>query len=674
MAFLKFPTPTQLQNILTPSANTDAATKGYVDEVANTIIAGDPRLEVGLIDANGAPSNTTSNVTTIRFDTESGFDVSNLGNGAVKIALNSTFKYWEIDGEPTLTAQGIDTVNFETSNGITISANGANTPQSIKFGLSETGVYANTYGGQFDIPIITVDGYGRVSNAYNISIATNVIGATGATGPTGNTGIDGTTGATGVPGPIGNTGIQGIAGTDGATGATGPAGANGSSVQIVGAVANSANLPLPYGGSIGDGYLVDDSGDLWVYTSVGTWTDVGQIKGPNGATGSTGPSGAIGPDGATGPTGNEGATGVQGATGLTGASGFNGATGATGPIGLTGSTGPMGSTGATGPKGNDGTSVKIVGHVSTSAYLPVPYAGDLGDGYITDDTGHLWVYTAVDTWTDVGTVRGPDGATGTTGATGATGARLSSYIEKTSSYTANIGDSIVANTGNGSFIITLPEYPANGSYITIQTNQYANTNPLTVALAGGKSFQGIEEDLEIDVNNIIVTFVYEGLSSDWTVAVNYGPTGATGPGGSVGPAGPVWNGGAVSNTTIFANTASFNQISESLQVITNASGTVEHNTSLGSVFYHTDIIGNFTPNFTNVPMEDNRVISATIVLQQDSPSYLPVNLQINGSAITPLWGEGVTPIGHENQVDAYLYSMIRQSNNWTVIAQTTYYG
>ena len=53
-------------------------------------------IEVSEIDTlNGnAILNVVENVKAIRFDTDSGFAVTDLGNGAVQIALNSTFKYW----------------------------------------------------------------------------------------------------------------------------------------------------------------------------------------------------------------------------------------------------------------------------------------------------------------------------------------------------------------------------------------------------------------------------------------------------------------------------------------------------------------------------------------------------------------------------------------------------
>jgi hypothetical protein len=164
----------------------------------------------------------------------------------------------------------------------------------------------------------------------------------------------------------------------------------------------------------------------------------------NGATGETGATGAVGP---AGPTGAQGVKGDQGDKGATGDTGAIGPTGLTGPSGPTGSTGPTGATGATGPKGDTGDpggpagptgptgpagpigpqgvpgqSVSIAGNVASSSnltsLLPV-----VGTGYITADTGHLWIYNgpnpnnSLSKWTDVGNVTGPPGPTGPAGPT-----------------------------------------------------------------------------------------------------------------------------------------------------------------------------------------------------------------------------------------------------------------
>lgn len=160
-------------------------------------------------------------------------------------------------------------------------------------------------------------------------------------------------------------------------------------------------------------------------------TKLNAVAGPQGATGATGPQGMQGAAGAIGATGSQGVAGTNGANGATGATGpqgtagaagTTGATGATGPQGATGTNGTVGATGATGPAGADGTSVTIMGNVASAAALPTGLGvGDAGDGYITDDNGHLHVWSGTD-WTDVGVVRGPDGPTGASGPQGPTGA------------------------------------------------------------------------------------------------------------------------------------------------------------------------------------------------------------------------------------------------------------
>lgn len=104
-----------------------------------------------------------------------------------------------------------------------------------------------------------------------------------------------------------------------------------------------------------------------------------------------------------------GTPGPTGATGSTGVPGTNGLNGVTGP------------TGATGADGADGTSVVIQGSVATSANLPTT-GNTQGDGYITQNTGHLWVWNG-SSWIDAGLIQGPAGATGPTGNTGANGSQ-----------------------------------------------------------------------------------------------------------------------------------------------------------------------------------------------------------------------------------------------------------
>ncbi len=161
-----------------------------------------------------------------------------------------------------------------------------------------------------------------------------------------------------------------------------------------------------------------------------------KLNATNGTQGATGPVGPQGPQGTQGPAGSAGATGAQGTAGTPGAPGQAGATGpqgtpgaqgATGPQGPAGTTGSQGPQGFTGPKGDngqdgaDGTSVTITGSVANAAALPTGLTpADAGKGWITNDDGHLHVWSGT-AFTDVGTVRGPQGPTGPQGIQGAAG-------------------------------------------------------------------------------------------------------------------------------------------------------------------------------------------------------------------------------------------------------------
>ena len=126
-------------------------------------------------------TNSTSNVSTfteistLQFDQDSGFAVTSPSTGVAKIAINSTFKFWQVDGVQKLTAAGLDTVNFIGGNNISITANGANTPQSIAFATSMTPTFTSvTFGNS------TVN-----TTINSSSIAVTKIFANGVTGSAG---------------------------------------------------------------------------------------------------------------------------------------------------------------------------------------------------------------------------------------------------------------------------------------------------------------------------------------------------------------------------------------------------------------------------------------------------------------------------------------------------------
>jgi len=95
-------------------------------------------LSVGVVDTNNTLISNTTDVTAIRFDTDSGFDVVDLGSGIVKVQMNSTFKTWKAAGQQDLIATGLDTVEFVAGTGIAIELDPNGSPyQQIK--ITNTG-------------------------------------------------------------------------------------------------------------------------------------------------------------------------------------------------------------------------------------------------------------------------------------------------------------------------------------------------------------------------------------------------------------------------------------------------------------------------------------------------------------------------------------------------------
>ena len=119
----------------------------------------------------------------------------------------------------------------------------------------------------------------------------------GLQGPIGETGEDGEDGQDGKgwkaegTGYDSDTGKVSFASDDGLGFTTGDLrgekGQPGDGIHVQGSVDSEADLP-PSGNEVGDGYIDNTTGDLWIWGDDGAWHDVGHVQGPQGEQGEEG--------------------------------------------------------------------------------------------------------------------------------------------------------------------------------------------------------------------------------------------------------------------------------------------------------------------------------------------------------------------------------------------------
>jgi hypothetical protein len=128
---------------------------GSTDRIVS-FTSGTSPLSISELDANNqvVAGTTVSQVTSLTFDQESGFAVDDLGDGAVKVRLNSTFKFWHVEGQETIVADGLDNIQLKAGNGIILTTDTTENPyKSITIAtppktvqLFQDGILENTLG------------------------------------------------------------------------------------------------------------------------------------------------------------------------------------------------------------------------------------------------------------------------------------------------------------------------------------------------------------------------------------------------------------------------------------------------------------------------------------------------------------------------------------------------
>jgi hypothetical protein len=317
----------------------------------------------------------------------------------------------------------------------------------------------------------------QIQGAPSVTGYTGSAGTNGSNGYTGSAGVNGYSGSNGVNGYTGSQGSTGYVGSEGGLGYTGSRGSDGTSVNIKGSTSTASTStfqdidPSP---TLGDGYIAEDTGHLWIYTSAGIYygfADVGQIQGPQGSTGGQGYTGSKGDTGATGFVGSKGdtgATGFVGSKGDTGATGFVGSKGDTGFVGSQGQQGVQGDIGYTGSfglrgfTGSQGTQ-GVIGYSGSQGIQGITglngYVGSQGTIGLTGLTGYTGSASTV------------AGSTGYTGSIGYTGSVPGPYV---SSITAGTGTAV--STATGAVTVWIGQAVGTNNNVTFNTVSDAGGN------------------------------------------------------------------------------------------------------------------------------------------------------------------------------------------------------
>ena len=135
----------------------------------------------------------------------------------------------------------------------------------------------------------------------------------------------------------------------------------------------------------------------------------------------------------------------------------------------------------------------------------------------------------------------------------------------------------------------------------------------------------------------------------------------------------------VGNSEFYGNVSisgqtNLEEVVETLNTKTAATGTVVHDFSTGAIWYHSSISANFTVNLTNVPTTNGKVITITLILSQGVAGYYPNALQIDGVAQTIKWINNSTPTPSVSKIDTASFSLIRTGSAWTVLGNFTNYA
>lgn len=285
-------------------------------------------------------------------------------------------------------------------------------------------------------------------------------------------------------------------------------------------------------------------------------------------------------------------------------------------------------------------------HVQSSLIASRPAAGSAGRKWLTTDSGafRLW-YDDGSVWQEI------------------------SYLNSSSSLNAS-------NLTSG----TVPDarFPA-----TLPAISGVNLTALNASNLGSGTVPDARFPATLPaVSGANLTNVAAGALAGTTLASNVVTSSLT----TIGTLGSltVTNNGAFGTVSV-TGTSTIQQALEKITIsATAATGTINYDALTQAVLYYTsNASANWTLNLRgssgtslNTMMATGQSLTVVFAVTNGATARYPTAHQIDGSAVTPKWANGVAPtVGNANAIDIYTYTVIKTgSAAFTVLASRSYFA